>query len=181
MKIPVEKLKAMLRYFCTNTDPRYLGKTKLMKLFYFTDFLYVKRFGRPITYDTYYNLEHGPIPSTILNLINGVADEKEKAILSDTIWIESSPTFPMQKIKSFNKFSKADRSLFSEGELKALDDVTRVYGDKDTKYVVDASHNESPWKLTDETDEIPYTLAAEDHDCIVKKEDIELLQQLTNY
>ena len=79
MKIPKTKLKAMLRYFCTNTNPSFLGKTKLMKLFYFADFLHVKKYGVPITYDTYIRLEHGPVPSKILNLVNSIIDDNEQA------------------------------------------------------------------------------------------------------
>jgi hypothetical protein len=67
---PIPKLKAMIRYFATYTDPRSLGKKKLMKLFYFADFEHVKKYASPITFDNYVHLEHGPVPSTILNLVN---------------------------------------------------------------------------------------------------------------
>ncbi|NCN39598.1 MAG: SocA family protein, partial [Candidatus Aenigmarchaeota archaeon] len=70
MKIPTAKLKAILLYFCNYTDTTFLGKTKLMKLFYFADFTHLKQFGSPITYDTYVKLEHGPIPSTIKSLVD---------------------------------------------------------------------------------------------------------------
>jgi hypothetical protein len=66
MNIPIQKLKAMILFFATFTDPRLLGKKKLMKLFYFADFGHVKRYASPITYDNYVHLEHGPIPSAIL-------------------------------------------------------------------------------------------------------------------
>ena len=55
MKIPMPKLKAILLYFGTYTDNRFLGKVKLMKLFYFLDFMHVKKYGTPVTYDTYVN------------------------------------------------------------------------------------------------------------------------------
>jgi len=85
MKIPLSKLKAMVLYFCGNTDPRFLGKVKLMKLFYFADFIHVKNFGSPITYDNYVRMEHGPIPSVILNLIDAVDGDVDSAELADII------------------------------------------------------------------------------------------------
>ena len=181
MKMPIEKLKAMLKYFCENTDPKFLGKTKLMKLFYFADFWYVKRFGHPITYDDYYKLEHGPIPSMILNLINSVEDDYEKAILADTIYIERPENFPMQRIKCLEEFSKEDKKYFTENELNVLHEVCKKFGDKDTRFIEKASHKESPWKNSIEADRIPYSLAADDHDCQVEKKDIELFEKINSY
>lgn len=179
MNIPLPKLKAVIRYFCTNTDPAFLGKVKLMKLFYFLDFLHVKRYGAPVTYDNYVHLEHGPIPSEILNLVNSVADNEEGAILSDTISIERLDGAIMQKIKCIQTFTENDQRFFSERELNILKEVCTRFGNATTKTIEDASHEESPWKLTKETEEIPYTLAAKDQDCLVEARDIELLTTLS--
>lgn len=178
MEIPIPKLKAIIRYFCTNTNSVFLGKVKLMKLFYFLDFLHVKRYATPITYDTYVNLEHGPIPSKILNLVNSVADNEEGAILSDTISIERPDGTIMQKIKCVKMFSEEDKRFFSEREISILEEVCARFGNKTTKAIEDASHNEAPWRLTKETQEIPYTLAAQDADCLVEEKDIRLLAAL---
>ena len=90
MNIPVPKLKAILLYFANYTNSRFLGKVKLMKLFYFLDFLHVKKYGAPITYDTYVNLVHGPIPSAIKNLIDTADDDFDNSILADTIKFEKN-------------------------------------------------------------------------------------------
>lgn len=178
MEIPITKLKAILRYFCSKTDPKFLGKVKLMKLFYFLDFWHVKRYGTPVTFDTYVHLEHGPIPSQILNLVNGVVDSEDDAILSDTIYIEKPEGTKMQRVRSIEVFSKKDESLLSERELKLLAEVCEKFGREPTKVVEDASHNEAPWNLTSETEEIPYSLAAKDPDCLFEEKDLELLKQI---
>lgn len=149
-----------------------------MKLFYFLDFLHVKKYGRPVTYDTYVNLEHGPIPSEILNLVNSVVDDPEHAILSDTISIERPVDINMQKIVCVKPFKEEDTRYLSDSEVEIIQIVCKRFGDKNTKYIEDASHKESPWKKTVELQTIPYTLAAEDSDCFVKKEDIALLARV---
>ena len=178
MQMPLVKLKAMLKYFCSNTDPRLLGKTKLMKLFYFADFMYVKHYGTPITYDRYIHLEHGPVPSKILNLVNSVADEGEDAILSDTIIIKRYSSSSLQKIKCIKEFDENDEKLFSKKELETLEHTCKRFKDKGAKYLEELSHKEAPWEKTRELEEIPYTLAASDPDCLVEEEDIKLLTQI---
>lgn len=181
MNIPLAKLKALLRYFCAYTNPELLGKTKLMKLFYFVDFEHIKRHGVPITYDTYIHLERGPIPSKILNLVNSVKDEGEEAILSDTITVKEenlSSSSSIQKIGCISEFTEEDKKYFSDNELKVMDQVVKLYKDKNAKELVDASHSQAPWSETRELDEIPYTLAAHDDDCLVEEEDIKLLAQI---
>lgn len=178
MNIPVDKLKAIILYFCTNTDPKFLGKVKLMKLFYFLDFLHVKNYGAPVTYDTYINLEHGPIPSFIKNIVDGVADDPENSVLSDTMIVERQEDRNIQRIVCLRKFTQSDERHFSQSELEILKKVCLRFGNFSTKYIEEASHQEAPWKKTNLLDEIPYTLAAQDEDAKVSEEEIKLLLEL---
>ena len=178
MKIPLAKLKAILIYFGNNTDPRFLGKVKLMKLFYFLDFTHVKTYGSPITYDRYMKMEHGPIPSTILNLVDAVDDDLDNAELADTIKIEKAAGSDMHRISPTRLFTEYDRGYFSETELEVLAKVCARFGDKTGRVIEEASHKEAPWTKTAFLEEIPYTLATEDNDCLVDKETIELALSL---
>ena len=146
-----------------------------MKLFYFIDFWHMKNYGSPITYDRYINLENGPIPSQILNMVNSAVDDPENAILSDTIYI-TNPIGKMQQINCYNKFTDNEKKYFTQYELKILDRVCKTFGNKDTKYVIDASHKEPPWAKTKELDTIPYTLIFEDGG--LEKGEIKLLNKL---
>jgi uncharacterized phage-associated protein len=175
MDIPVAKLKAIILFFGTYTDIKFLGKVKLMKLFYFLDFSHLKKYGSPVTYDTYINLEHGPIPSAIKNLIDTASDDIDNSMLVDTLSFETPSGTRMCRVIPTRKFTEADSKLFSESELSTLKSVCERFGDKNTKYIEDASHKESPWKETLLLDTIPYTLAAMDDDCQVSKEEIEML------
>lgn len=173
MLLPIAKLKAILRYFGTYTDQRFLGKTKLMKLFYFLDFVHVKKYATPVTYDQYVNLEHGPIPSTILNLINELIEDMDHSILSDSITFEKVNGLGMFRLKPLKNFTEKDEKYFSKSELEVLQSVCSRFGDKNTKYVEDASHKEAPWRETSLLDNIPYSLATHDSDCLVDKVEIE--------
>lgn len=178
MRITLTKLKAMLLYFANHTDTKYLGKVKLMKLFYFADFMHVKRYGAPITYDRYVNLEHGPIPSTIKNLVDTASEDIDHSILADIITFENPPNTNMSRIRPLKKFTKKEEVLFSKNELETLKRVCQRFGNKNTADIEQASHKEAPWRLTNSLDEISYTLAVEDPDCEVEKSEVELLLNL---
>lgn len=175
MRIPIPKLKAIILYFCQNTERKFLGKTKLMKLFYFLDFIHLKNYGTPVTYDNYVHLEHGPIPSVIKNLVDSVANDIDDALLADIITIKRSDGHEIQRIVPLRSFDKKDERYFSKTELEILQKVCAKFGKKNTKYIEDASHNEAPWKKTKLLDNIPYSLAAEDNDCKMTGEELELL------
>lgn len=172
MRIPLPKLKAVIRYFGTYTDSKFLGKVKLMKLFYFLDFGYVKKFGAPITYDTYVNLEHGPIPSAIKNLVDSADDDIDNSVLADTIMIERPEGIDMHRIIPLKKFTKSDETYFSETELEMLNKICIRFGNKNTKQIEEESHKEAPWRETKMFDTIPYSLASKDSDCLVSEGDI---------
>lgn len=176
MKIPLPKLKAMIRYFATFTDPKLLGKTKLMKLFYFTDFGHVKKYGSPITYDNYVNLEHGPIPSTILNLINTVENDIDNSNLADTMSIEQKDGSNQKRIVPQEQFKEKDKNYFSPSELEIMQNVCERFVNKTGKFIEEKSHEESAWQMTVELENIPYTLALNDPDCSadIDKEEIEI-------
>ena len=178
MNIPLPKLKAILLYFSNNTDRKFLGKVKLMKLFYFLDFTHLKQYGSPVTYDTYINLEHGPIPSFIKNLVDSASDDVDHSLLSDTIYFETPNGTSMFRVLPKRDFTKKDRNYFSDTEFEILQKVCARFGDKNTQYVEEASHGEAPWTQTKLLQQIPYSLAANDADCLVSREEIELLLQI---
>lgn len=178
MKIPLAKLKAILLYFADNTNPRFLGKVKLMKLFYFLDFLHVKKYGAPVTYDRYVHLEHGPIPQSIMNLISLAADEPDNSMIADVVFFERPSGTQMIKMIGQRRFTETDRRYFSDTELEVLDLVCKRYGNKNTKQIEDESHKEAAWRETSTLEEISYSLAAKDKDCFASQEEIELLERV---
>ncbi len=178
MTISLPKLKAIIKYLCQNTNSVFLGKTKLMKLFYFLDFTHIKKFGTSVTGETYYHLEFGPIPTTIKNLVDSVGDNPESAMLSDIIAVQCEDGHDIHKVICLQSFTEKDREYFSEAEFKTMESICARFRDYSTPQMVDLSHKEAPWRLTELLEMIPYTLASEDPDCSVTKQDIELLSAI---
>ncbi|MFH0779790.1 MAG: Panacea domain-containing protein [Parcubacteria group bacterium] len=178
MTIPLPKLKAIIKYFCANTNPDLLGKTKLMKLFYFLDFSHIKKCGTSVTGDTYYNLEFGPIPTMIKNLVDLSEEKPESSLLSDVMEVQCKDGQEMHKIVCGRDFTKKDEEYFSPLEFETLANVCKRFKDYSTEQIVNASHQEAPWLKTRQLEKISYELAADDPDCLVRKEDIQLMSKI---
>lgn len=178
MKLALPKLKAILLYFANNTDPRFLGKVKLMKLFYFLDFSHVKQYGVPVTFDNYVHLDHGPIPSEIKNIIDDTAENPEHSMVSDVIKIKKVEGVEMFRILPLREFTEDDKKHFSNYELETLRRVCLKFGSKNTAEIEEESHNEAPWKETRILEHIPYKLAARDKDSRVTEEEVDMLLSL---
>ena len=174
MRIPLSKLKAIILYFCQNTDPKFLGKVKLMKLFYFSDFGHVKRYGSPITFDNYVKFQKGPVPSAIIGLVGEAGDDIDSSDLADIIDIVRPEGTIMQQIVCRRTLTEDELKMFTPSELKILKSVCERFGDKNTEYIVDASHKEAPWRESRMYEDIPYNMATLDSDCEVNAEEIEL-------
>jgi uncharacterized phage-associated protein len=179
MKISPSKIKRMILYFASHTDPRLLGKTKLMKLFYFTDFRHVKKYLTPVTNDRYVNLEHGPVPSTILNLVDIVENDIDNSILGDTISVATRDGSNLKRVQARRSFTERDAEHFTKSELAVMEEVCEIFKESTGKQIEDASHNESAWLKTKVGEFIPYTLGAGDADSFVEKDDIETAFKIT--
>ena len=180
MKITTPKLKAMLLFFATYTDKRLLGKVKLMKLFYFTDFGHIKEYAIPITYDQYINLEHGPIPTTIMNMVNEVEDDIDTSTLGDTISISKKEGDPLHRIVPARKFEEKDKGYFSKNELAMLEKTCKRFYNSNAKQMEEASHQEAAWRESKFKEIIPYSLALQDKDCRVDKEKMDISMKIMN-
>ncbi len=176
MNISLAKLKAIILYFSEHTNSNYLGKIKLMKLFYYLDFTHVKRYGTAVTGDTYFHLKNGPIPSNIMNMVSELTSDPETSKLSDDIQISTPSGTRMLKVNGLRKFCKEDEDLFAQSELETLVDVCEKHGEDSTDEIIESSHREAPWNETDFGQVIPYELAAHDPDSNFSEEEIRLLE-----
>lgn len=145
-----------------------------MKLFYFSDFGHVKQYGSPITFDTYTKFAKGPIPSVILNLVDEASEDIDSSVLAEVIDIEKPQGIDMCRILARRKLTDDDIKLFTPSELKIMKNVCERFRHKNTEYIVEASHEEAPWKKSKMYQTIPYTYATLDPDCEANKEEIEL-------
>lgn len=178
MKLSLPRLRAIILYFTNNTNTKYLDKAKLMKLFYYLDFKHVKKYGAPVTYDTYVNMDRGPVPSFIKNMVDYASEEPEDSPLDNVVEFETPSQPRVKRILPKRKFTIKDKSLFTPTEFEMLTEVSKIFENMKTDEIRELSHKEAPWRETEYLEEIPYSLAVLDDDCEVKAEEIDLLLSL---
>lgn len=145
----IEKFKALVHYICHKCgDPSILGKTKLNKVLYFSDFATYRQTGEPLTGETYVKAQFGPVPRHI--------DEALQTLIDDNaIVVREAPVYSHMK-KEFIALKGADLTHFTADEIAMVDGMIDVicYGHS-AKSISEASHNNA-WKLAEIGEEIPY-------------------------
>lgn len=63
MRVNLRKLKQLIMFFAHEDAVKPLGKTKLLKLLYFTDVTHIRAVGEPITGAEYSKFPYGPVPT----------------------------------------------------------------------------------------------------------------------
>jgi uncharacterized phage-associated protein len=122
-----EKAKAAFLYLASKDVPA-LDKYKVCKLMFLADKYHLVKYGRPITGDQYCALPYGPIPSTILNLIDAVIAAQpfpapQVASLSEALELDRQYENPR-----FKAVAAFDATMLSQSDLMALDHVIASFG-----------------------------------------------------
>ncbi|MEW6669874.1 MAG: Panacea domain-containing protein [Thermodesulfobacteriota bacterium] len=132
-----EKLINAAVYFAKNT--KFCGKTKLMKLLFFLDFMHFKQTGKSVTGLTYYTWERGPVPKVFFRELDSM-----KPDLSSAIRIVKKQT--LEQIVPKRQF---DDTHFTRRELRLLETLAEVYLETKADDMVEVAHlpNE-PWDKT---------------------------------
>ena len=146
-----QKLKNMIIYYAQNHKKLY--KTKLMKLLWYTDALNFFRSTKSISGLTYIHLNYGPVPEDRNELL-GLLEKMSVIRIEEDI---SSP-YGGECIESDAQF---DASLFSEKELKVLQDVNKKFDNFTTKDLVNLSHEEEAYTKTSPLEKMSFVHALE--------------------
>lgn len=168
----IDKLIHSVIFFVNQTAPDKLGKVKLMKLLYYSDFRHMQEYGRPIIGDTYYKLENGPVPSFTLNLISEaetcVNDQPDEEDLADTniyvqklkeaIHISVESYYGKRKLK-FNPSIEFNSKIFSKSDLTIMKKVADEFYHDNGKEISEKSHKEKGWELSELNGSIDYRYA----------------------
>ncbi|WP_159885757.1 type II TA system antitoxin MqsA family protein [Paenibacillus puerhi] len=146
----LEKFIHMFLYFTKNG----ILKTKLMKLLWYSDFLYFKRQTVSISGATYCKYPYGPVPKdhdiTLAHLQHmNVIEVDERT--NDEGWT-------MMTIKASEPF---DSSIFTEDELETMQEVEAQFREYGSRKISEYAHNEKGWLETEEKQPISYKYAEE--------------------
>jgi uncharacterized phage-associated protein len=113
------------------------------KVFFFADKEHLLDWGRPISGDRYVAMEHGPVPSTIYDLIKGDSGEPDEIL--DELASRVSEAREGNKIKLFAK-ETGDFSALSGTDKEYLLDALKKYGDMPFGDVRRISHDDPAYE-----------------------------------
>ena len=144
-----ELIKACIQYGADSIDGR-ITKTKLAKLVYLSDFAHYYYFANPITGVTYKKLSEGPVSldyfDQLLTLVGTGQVQLKKTDKSELFSLQGNHNEP---------------NLNSE-EIKIVKKICSKWKNKKTSEIVKFTHEQLPWKISFENDEIPYSLIVQE-------------------
>lgn len=163
--INIEKIKTISSFLAENVNDLYV--TKLMKLFYYIDFISYAERGAPVTNDTYYKLPYGPVPSFIKNEIDNLMllstpnSESFKSQLSGSVKLEAKEAGKTKGYVIKPVAQTYDKESLSSYEWKLLERVFNKFKNKSAKELTEQTHKEAPYLQTPDNSPIDYSLAEE--------------------
>jgi Protein of unknown function (DUF4065) len=127
------------------------GATKLNKVLFYAEFAAVRAQGRPITGVQYQKLDRGPAPRALMPIRNALVEHGDAELVEE-------PYLGYLQHRLVAK-RQADRSLFNETELAAVDQVVADLWGRSATGVSELSHREMGWRMVDYGETIPYETA----------------------
>ena len=140
--------EAVILYFLQQINNRFLGRTKLMKLLYYTDYEWLEKTGGFITGDAYVAKPFGPMPKHAIETLQHL--EKRGAIR-----IEKTKVLDDDQ-ERYLPLEDPGAALFSREELEHLETITRRFEHWTAKQMTNLSHEDWPWKSTRLGEEISF-------------------------
>jgi uncharacterized phage-associated protein len=175
-----KRINAIL-FFCKNT--KYLSLTKLCKLLYFLDFIHFKEVGRPVTDLEYFAWDLGPVPTKLYFEVKSKKAPKE---ILQCIREEKDADTGREKGTFFRSSQNPKLDVFSERELRILENVSYIYNEANADDMIEITHlKNQPWDITikskGEKAKIDFILALDSEALIdedLAKERIKLSQEM---
>lgn len=146
-KLDLDKLANVIGYFSNFTNNLY--KVKLMKLLWYADALYFKRYSVSMTGLVYKHMTLGALPIAYDEIVYLPTVKSQEEFINEDIAYKILP----------NK--EVNISEFTLEELNVLESVARKFRDYNTKQIVDYMHKEKAYTDTEEHQIIPYGLTKE--------------------
>lgn len=148
----LEKFKQVFLYVLQQAGAKpNVGETVLYKLLYFIDFDYYEKHEEQLMGLTYIKNAHGPTPGEF----KVVVDEMVAAGLVDKVKAKHF-TFTQKK---YLPVIKPDLSQLSGAELAMIDSVLDRYSDLSASQLSELSHEDTPWRLAKDRENIEYEYA----------------------
>jgi uncharacterized phage-associated protein len=138
-----QRTLAAIAYIASKELPRF-DKYRVCKLVFLADRQHLVRYGRPITGDTYYALDWGPVPSATLDALNNnhpLSEELRKVLKKERAQTgKKRPSNPHYQLRSTKKLKRLWLEYLSKSDLIVLDDIVARYGDKTFSELYEITH-----------------------------------------
>jgi DNA-binding transcriptional regulator YiaG len=137
-KIPnLAKFAEMVVYFTEKLEP---FKTKINKLLFYTDFTMYRNTGYSISGAQYRAIPMGPVPNNFQSIFEYLANNDDIDIYYTTF--PDGNTGEQFKPNCKRQFNP---DIFSDVELKVLDEIIERFRKTSTKEIIEISHKEKAW------------------------------------
>jgi uncharacterized phage-associated protein len=148
----LEKFKQTFIYLISKVGAKpNVGQTVLYKLLYFIDFDYYEKYEEQLMGLTYIKNQYGPTPREFKKVVEAM----QKDGLIDSAETEH---FSHTQKKYFPVLSP-NLSKLSGQEVDMIDSVIKRYSDLSASQLSDLSHQDTPWQMADDKDDINYEYA----------------------
>jgi hypothetical protein len=147
MALDRKKFKLLIHYICSMCEPSQFGSVKLNKILWVADFQAYYELGKSITGARYVKRQHGPVPSTIVPILDELSLE---GLLSITE--EDFHGFPKRR---FEAFGTPDLSRLTEDEIRIVNTAIKFVIEHTARPISKLSHDHI-WRTADDGEEIPY-------------------------
>ena len=131
-------------------DPRF-GSIKLNKLLFYADFVAYQHLGKPITGQEYFALPQGPAPRYMVPIREKMEADGDIAIRQRETWTDvQDRTFALRE---------PDLKKFTAEEVDLVHAIIHGCRGLSGKYLSELTHRFAGWKLANEKETIPYSVA----------------------
>jgi uncharacterized phage-associated protein len=140
-----EKTIAILTLFASRVAD--MDALKCSKILYFADKRHLLRYGRPITGDNYFGMDHGPVPEKAYDIIKAALNKNPKVPpdFAEFLGVDASSKYPRFVAKA-----APDTDVFSVTDVEVLEEIFKEYGHMSAWKLRDLTHEEPEVKESDE-------------------------------
>lgn len=129
-----------------------ITKTKLAKLVYLADFTWYYQKLTPMSGMSYRKLPQGPVPDVYFRAIDELVED-------GTLVLEPKN---LAFMLSMNEEGEAPSSRLSGDEKQMIKKISTAWRGKQTREIVDFTHQQLPWQICRDGEVIPYGLITQE-------------------
>jgi len=151
MQTNTNKLEQMVHFIinCVGNIPN-VGKTVLWKLMYFSDFDYYEIYEKFLTGEKYRKLDHGPAPVHFGEVIGSLREQGKIRVMRIPYHTKTQ--------EKYISLTDVKTDLLSKEEIFAIEKSIRRYAHLNASQISEFSHQDTPWKATEDKAIIDYKL-----------------------